>query len=76
MQLCKFFLAKLKSSTQKWLNVHEIVGPQSEIGHFFKYMLEIWWWWNPAKLHKKETRKKWREKERRGKDWSPGKQTA
>ncbi len=33
-------------------------------------------WWNPAKLYKKKAPKKAREKETRGKDQSPGKQTA
>jgi len=33
-------------------------------------------WWNPAKLYKKKAPKKGREKETRGKDWSPGKKAA
>jgi hypothetical protein len=33
-------------------------------------------WWNPTKLYEKKAPKKAREKETRGKDQSPGKQTA
>jgi len=48
-------------------------------GSFFEYLhvsLNPPKWWNPAKLYKKKAPKKGREKEKRGQDQSPGKQTA